>query len=62
VAPDGLSWLGRGAMLLLAGVAIPFAEEVFFRGVLYKGYHPDCCVKTKMLEMVNMFRERNSQK
>jgi membrane protease YdiL (CAAX protease family) len=36
VAPDGLSWLGRGAMLLLAGVAIPFAEEVFFRGVLYK--------------------------
>lgn len=36
LVPDGLSWLGIGAMLLLAGVAVPFAEELFFRGVLYK--------------------------
>src|SRR5713101_4232997 len=25
-------------------------------------HHPDGCVKTKMLEMINMFRERTSQK
>jgi uncharacterized protein len=36
LVPEGLSWLGIGAMLLLVGVAVPFAEELFFRGVLYQ--------------------------
>lgn len=36
LAPDGFSWFGAAAMLLGAGVAAPFAEELVFRGVLYK--------------------------
>lgn len=33
--PQGLTPLSELAMFLLAGLAIPFAEELFFRGVLY---------------------------
>jgi uncharacterized protein len=36
LVPEGLSWLGIAALLLLVGVAVPFAEELFFRGVLYQ--------------------------
>ena len=32
----GVESTWKGAMLLLAGVTVPFAEELFFRGVLYK--------------------------
>jgi len=35
LAPEGFSWLGAIGMLLLTGVAVPFAEELFFRGTLY---------------------------
>jgi membrane protease YdiL (CAAX protease family) len=30
-----LSWISFGLTLLMAGLIIPFAEELFFRGVLY---------------------------
>lgn len=33
--PEGLTWPGAAGMLLLGGVAAPFAEELLFRGVLY---------------------------
>ncbi len=33
--PEGFTWLGGGAILLLAGLAVPFAEELFFRGLLF---------------------------
>lgn len=33
--PQGLTPLSELVMFLLAGLAIPFAEELFFRGVLY---------------------------
>jgi membrane protease YdiL (CAAX protease family) len=35
LAPDGFTWFGFLSMLLLGGVIAPFAEELFFRGVLY---------------------------
>jgi membrane protease YdiL (CAAX protease family) len=34
IAPSGFSWTGLIAMLLLAGVAAPFVEELAFRGLL----------------------------
>jgi uncharacterized protein len=34
--PEGFTWTGAVGMLVLGGIAVPFAEEVFFRGVLYK--------------------------
>ena len=36
LAPEGFSWFGAISMLLLGGILDPFAEEVFFRGVLYQ--------------------------
>jgi len=33
--PENFSWGGAAGMLLMGGVAVPFAEELFFRGVLY---------------------------
>lgn len=35
IAPDGFSWFGLVSMVLLGGLLIPFAEELYFRGVLY---------------------------
>lgn len=35
LAPEGFTWFGFLSMLLLGGVVAPFAEELFFRGVLY---------------------------
>lgn len=35
VAPGGFSWSGLVVMLMVVGVIIPIAEEVFFRGVFY---------------------------
>ena len=35
IAPEGFTWVGAIGLFLLAGLAIPFAEELFFRGVLY---------------------------
>ncbi|MCI0519622.1 MAG: CPBP family intramembrane metalloprotease [Chloroflexi bacterium] len=35
LAPQDFSWVGAAGMLLFAGLAVPFAEELFFRGVLY---------------------------
>ena len=34
--PDEYSWIGAVSMLLLGGFVVPFAEELFFRGVLYQ--------------------------
>lgn len=34
--PDTFSWSGALGMFLLGGVIVPFAEELFFRGVLYQ--------------------------
>jgi uncharacterized protein len=34
--PEGFNWVGAAGMLLLGGIAVPFAEELFFRGVIYK--------------------------
>lgn len=36
LAPEGFSWVGAILMFLLAGLIAPFAEELYFRGVLYK--------------------------
>lgn len=36
LAPEGFSWLGAGAILLYTGILVPFAEELFFRGLLYR--------------------------
>lgn len=33
--PEGFTWFGAIGMLLLGGIAVPFAEELLFRGVLY---------------------------
>jgi membrane protease YdiL (CAAX protease family) len=35
LAPDGFTWLGAIGMLLMGGFLAPFAEELYFRGVLY---------------------------
>jgi membrane protease YdiL (CAAX protease family) len=35
LAPEGFSWIGGLMMFLLAGLVVPFAEELYFRGVLY---------------------------
>lgn len=35
LAPEGFSWFAALSMLLLGGFVAPFAEELFFRGVLY---------------------------
>jgi uncharacterized protein len=35
-APNGLSWVSIIGTILFGGVAVPFAEELFFRGVLYR--------------------------
>jgi membrane protease YdiL (CAAX protease family) len=35
LAPAGFSWFGLVSMLLLGGLVAPFAEELFFRGVIY---------------------------
>jgi membrane protease YdiL (CAAX protease family) len=36
IAPEGFSWAGAIGMLVFAGFAVPIAEEIFFRGVLYR--------------------------
>jgi membrane protease YdiL (CAAX protease family) len=36
ILPEGFSWGGALGMILLVGVAVPFAEELFFRGFLYQ--------------------------
>lgn len=36
LAPEGFSWFGLVSMFLLGGVIVPFAEELYFRGVLYR--------------------------
>jgi uncharacterized protein len=34
--PEGFNWIGAIGMLVLGGIAVPFAEELIFRGVIYK--------------------------
>lgn len=36
ILPEGFSWGGALGMILLVGILIPFAEELFFRGFLYQ--------------------------
>lgn len=36
IVPVGLSWTSLVLMVVLLGIAIPFAEELFFRGVLHR--------------------------
>ena len=36
LAPEGFSWLGAIGMLLFGGIVVPLAEEIFFRGMLYR--------------------------
>jgi hypothetical protein len=38
LAPQGINLQSGLIMLLLAGIAAPFAEELFFRGVLYSSF------------------------
>lgn len=33
--PEGISFLGALGVILFGGIAVPFAEELFFRGVLF---------------------------
>jgi uncharacterized protein len=39
IVPEGFSWIGLFGMLIVGGIIAPFAEEVFFRGVLYEWIH-----------------------
>lgn len=34
--PEQFSWVGAFGMLVLGGFIVPFAEELFFRGILYQ--------------------------
>jgi membrane protease YdiL (CAAX protease family) len=36
IVPGGFTWVGFIGMTLLGGFAVPVAEELFFRGVLYR--------------------------
>jgi membrane protease YdiL (CAAX protease family) len=36
LAPDNFSLIGAAAMILFAGLAVPFAEELLFRGVIFR--------------------------
>jgi hypothetical protein len=36
IAPAGFSWFGLLSVLLMAGVVAPIAEELVFRGVIYR--------------------------
>jgi hypothetical protein len=36
IAPEGFSWIGLLLMLPLGGFAVPMAEELVFRGLLYR--------------------------
>jgi membrane protease YdiL (CAAX protease family) len=36
LAPEGFTWFGAVSMFVLAGLVAPFAEELYFRGVLYQ--------------------------
>lgn len=36
IVPGGFTWVGFIGMTMLGGVAVPIAEELFFRGVLYR--------------------------
>ncbi len=38
LAPQGFSWISLISMLLLGGILAPFAEELFFRGVIYQWF------------------------
>jgi uncharacterized protein len=35
IAPEGFSWTGLAAMLVMIGIVAPIVEEVVFRGLLY---------------------------
>jgi membrane protease YdiL (CAAX protease family) len=35
IAPDGFSWRGLLVTLIFVGAIVPFAEELFFRGLIY---------------------------
>jgi membrane protease YdiL (CAAX protease family) len=35
IAPDGFSWSGLLITLAFVGAIVPFAEELFFRGLVY---------------------------
>jgi uncharacterized protein len=34
--PEGFNWISAVGMLILGGIAVPFAEELLFRGVIFK--------------------------
>lgn len=36
IAPTGFSWTGMIGMFIMGGLVAPLAEEVFFRGLLYR--------------------------
>ncbi len=35
ILPENFSWLGAAGMFVAAGVLVPLAEELFFRGLIY---------------------------
>jgi membrane protease YdiL (CAAX protease family) len=40
LVPGNFSWPAAFGMLILGGIAVPFAEELYFRGVLYQWIRP----------------------
>lgn len=36
IIPEGFTWIGAIGMVILGGIAVPIAEEILFRGVVYK--------------------------
>ncbi|MGC8874767.1 MAG: CPBP family intramembrane glutamic endopeptidase [Chloroflexia bacterium] len=59
LAPIGFSWAAGFGMFLLVGLGVPFAEEVFFRGVLFRwlrerwGVHVGLLVSTLIFGLVH---------
>lgn len=55
LAPLGFSWAAALGMLLLVGLAVPFAEEVFFRGVLFRWLRDRWGVRAALLVSTLIF-------
>jgi membrane protease YdiL (CAAX protease family) len=55
LAPIGFSWVAAAGMFLLVGLAVPFAEEVFFRGVLFRWMRDRWGVRVALLGSTLVF-------
>jgi membrane protease YdiL (CAAX protease family) len=49
IIPQDLSWISGIALFILGGILVPIAEEVFFRGVIYKSLRERLGVATGVI-------------